>query len=84
MQVNSLIPMLNRIGEFFITQPDPDQALKGIADHVRLFWEPRMRTAILDFLEQNPTGSSSEGELLPIIVNALAKYKAELQPKLGV
>lgn len=84
MNVKPLIPMLNRIGEFFSTQPDHEEALQGIADHVRLFWEPRMRTAILDFLAHNPTGEGTEGQLLPLVVTALNQYKDELKPKLGV
>lgn len=80
MQVDPLIPMLNQIGAFFEAQPDPQASTKAVADHVRLFWEPRMRESILQFLEQYPEGKSPEHELLPIVVNALTTYRHELTP----
>ncbi|AQS51939.1 formate dehydrogenase [Paenalcaligenes hominis] len=80
MHVDPLIPMLNQIGAFFEAQPNPDASTKAVADHVRLFWEPRMRESILRFLDQYPEGKSSEHELLPIVVNALTTYREELTP----
>jgi len=43
MDVDNLVHMANRIGEFFQAMPDHDEALDGIANHIRKFWEPRMR-----------------------------------------
>ncbi|MGU7776422.1 formate dehydrogenase subunit delta, partial [Burkholderia sp. MR1-5-21] len=45
MDTGHLIDMANQIGEFFASMPDRDEALAGIADHIRRFWEPRMRRA---------------------------------------
>ncbi len=81
MHVDPLIPMLNRIGTFFEAQPNPEAATKAVADHVRLFWEPRMRHSILDFLGQHPDGKSPKHELLPIVVQALTQYRDELTPR---
>lgn len=83
MQVDPLIPMLNRIGEFFEAQPDEQAALKDIANHVRLFWEPRMRHSLLDFLEQNPEGKTGGLTIHPLVLVAIHRYKDELRPTLA-
>jgi formate dehydrogenase subunit delta len=77
MDVDNLIEMANRIGEFFDSMPDHDEAVDGIADHIRRFWEPRMRLAILAALG-NPEASAT---MQPIVHEALTKHQADLQPK---
>lgn len=52
MDINNLIKMANQIGEFFESMPDREQATQDIASHLRRFWDPRMRKAILDGLDQ--------------------------------
>jgi formate dehydrogenase subunit delta len=42
--------MANQIGKFFAHQK-PDQAVASIAAHLRQFWDPRMRRAILEHFE---------------------------------
>lgn len=81
MNVKNLITMLNQIGSFFISQPNQEKATHDLAEHVRLYWEPRMRSSIFDYLVQHPDGKSSEGELLPIVLTALTQYQAKLEPK---
>lgn len=81
MNVKNLITMLNQIGSFFISQPNQEQATRDLADHVRLYWEPRMRMSIFDYLAQHPDGKSSEGELMPIVLTALITYQEKLQPE---
>ena len=44
-----LVYMANQIGKFFHSQPH-DQAVDGIADHIRKFWDPRMRSKILAYV----------------------------------
>lgn len=73
MDIQNLTHMANRIGEFFESFSDRDEALDGIGNHIRKFWEPRMRRALLSHLEtQGPDG------LLPIVVEALERHRAEL------
>jgi formate dehydrogenase subunit delta len=67
--------MANRIGSFFEAQPDRDEAMAGIADHVRKFWEPRMRAQILAALDAPADTGLSE-----IVHAALVKHRAALQP----
>ena len=83
MNLNALITMLNQMGAFFETQPDSQQAQQDLAEHVRLFWEPRMRLAIFDFLDQNPTGQLNEppAQLMPIVLAALKHHRKQLLPR---
>ena len=50
-----LVAMANQIGMFFCAQPG-DGAAGDIADHIRKFWDPRMRTAILEHLAGGGAG----------------------------
>jgi formate dehydrogenase subunit delta len=77
MNVDNLIEMANRIGEFFDSMPDHEEAVDGVADHIRRFWEPRMRLAILNAID-NPEASAS---MEPIVKEALKKHRSGLQPK---
>jgi len=52
---DKLVTMANQIGKFFVSQGGADTAA-GIATHIRKFWEPRMRAAILAHLEAGGTG----------------------------
>lgn len=47
MDTANLIRMANRIGDFFKAMPERDEALQGIAEHIKKFWEPRMRRQLL-------------------------------------
>jgi formate dehydrogenase subunit delta len=38
--------MANQIGQFFMSQ-GPKDAVAGTADHLKKFWDPRMRAAIV-------------------------------------
>ena len=75
MDLDNLIVMANKIGQFFEAQPDRDEALAGIAEHVRKFWEPRMRIEILAAL-----GTDRAAGLSEIVAAALTKHRAMLQP----
>jgi len=46
MNVEHLVTMANQIGAFFDSQGTHEQAVAGIANHLRRFWEPRMLVAI--------------------------------------
>ena len=58
MDVHNLVRMANRIGDFFEAMPDRQEALEGIANHIKRFWEPRMRRAILAHLATGGEGLS--------------------------
>jgi formate dehydrogenase subunit delta len=50
-----LISMANQIGQFFVPQRQDDPAV-AIAIHIRKFWDPRMRAAIVAHLDQGGAG----------------------------
>ncbi|MGA8651487.1 MAG: formate dehydrogenase subunit delta [Xanthobacteraceae bacterium] len=60
-----LVYMANQIGKFFASQ-GPDRAVAGTAEHIKKFWDPRMRAAILAHLEKGGAG------LDPAVREALA------------
>jgi len=75
MDTHNLVHMANQIGEFFSAYPDRNEALEGIANHIRKFWEPRMRLKLLESMDQGHTGELSE-----LVAQALALHRAALQP----
>jgi len=66
MDLQQLVRMANRIGEFFEAMPDKQEALQGIAQHIERYWEPRMRRALMQQLQ----AGAVEG-LKPIVAQAL-------------
>jgi formate dehydrogenase subunit delta len=44
---DKLVSMANQIAQFFKSQPY-DEAVAGIADHLRSFWTPKMRREIIE------------------------------------
>ncbi len=50
-----LVYMANQIGTFFSSQGS-DHAVTGIAEHIRKFWDPRMRQTIFAHLEHGGAG----------------------------
>ncbi len=52
---DKLIYMANQIGKFFAGQ-GPELAVSGTAEHIRKFWDPRMRAAIFAHLDNGGTG----------------------------
>ncbi|OYO29275.1 formate dehydrogenase subunit delta [Janthinobacterium sp. PC23-8] len=58
--VNVLITMANQIGDFFDTMKNREQSLEEIASHLRRFWEPRMRLALLAHVDQQAGAGLNE------------------------
>lgn len=52
---DKLVMMANQIGKFFAPQRQADPAA-AIADHLKKFWDPRMRAAIVAHLEAGGEG----------------------------
>ena len=51
MSHDRLAYMANQIGKFFESQGH-DKAVPGIAEHIRKFWDPRMRKALFSQLAE--------------------------------
>jgi formate dehydrogenase subunit delta len=63
-----LVYMANQIGKFFASQGS-DLAVAGTAEHIRKFWDPRMRAAILAYLDAGGAG------LDPTVRQAIERLK---------
>jgi formate dehydrogenase subunit delta len=60
--------MANQIGKFFASQGQ-ERAVTGTADHIKKFWDPRMRAAIFAHLKDGGAG------LDPIVRTALEQLR---------
>lgn len=77
MDIDNLVRMANRIADFFQTMPDHTEAVQGVAEHLRKFWEPRMRRALLSHIEAAGTGGDGGG-VHPLVREAVSAYRTEL------
>jgi formate dehydrogenase subunit delta len=55
MHDDNLVRMANQIADFFRNKPEP-QAIAGAADHIRKFWDPRMRAKMAKHLTEGGDG----------------------------
>ncbi|NNM57701.1 formate dehydrogenase subunit delta [Acidocella sp.] len=55
MSPEKLVYMANQIAKFFVHKND-DEAIAGIAEHIKSFWEKRMLTEIYAYLDADGTG----------------------------
>jgi formate dehydrogenase subunit delta len=72
----TLVRLANRIGEFFDAFPDRDEAVDGVANHLRKFWEPRMRRQLYAYLD----GPAAGAGLSALVQAAVTARRAMLQP----
>lgn len=56
MHADNLVRMVNQIGTFFEAMPDRAVALEEMAQHIRRFWEPRMRQQLMSHVDQGGEG----------------------------
>lgn len=75
MDTANLIHMANRIGEFFGSLPDRNEACEGVATHLCRYWAPRMRRQILADLDAGVAGGLSE-----LVREALVIHRSKLAP----
>ncbi len=67
MNIDHLVKIANEIGSFFVTANDEDTAAQLIADHLKRFWDPRMRKQVIAHLAQGGEGFT------PAVAKAVAK-----------
>lgn len=60
MDANNLIRMANKIGVFFESMPNRAQAIEDIASHLKRFWDPRMRRAILKIIDDKQDAAMTD------------------------
>lgn len=75
MKIDGLIKMANQIAAFWDGEGghNPEEAAKLMATHLRRYWEPRMRSQIIDHL--NATGGEGLDDLARQGVQLLAAGK---------
>jgi formate dehydrogenase subunit delta len=75
VNIHHLVDMANQIGHFHESLPDRVAAETGTANHIRRFWDPRMRRALLTHVDQQ--GGAG---LDPLVLDAIRTHRAELTP----
>ncbi len=56
MNIDRLVRMANDIGNFFKSEPDHAMAVDGVAQHLKRFWDPRMRKEIVAYVDGGGAG----------------------------
>jgi formate dehydrogenase subunit delta len=74
MSPEKLVYMANQIGKFF-AHGSEEQAIFNTADHLKKFWDPRMRKEIVEYVEGGGEG------LQPIVLKALQSLRSDTPPK---
>ncbi|TLZ23311.1 MAG: formate dehydrogenase [Gammaproteobacteria bacterium] len=60
MNIDLLIKMTNEIGDFFAGTAQPEEAARAVANHLKRYWEPRMRAQMLDYYQQRQGAGLSD------------------------
>jgi formate dehydrogenase subunit delta len=55
MEAQNMVHMANQIALFFASYPR-EEAVAGIADHLKRFWEQRMRQQIIEYVAHGGSG----------------------------
>ncbi|KDP88358.1 formate dehydrogenase subunit delta [Cupriavidus basilensis] len=74
MNSDNLVKMANQIGTFFEAMPDREEAVADIAGHIKRFWEPRMRRALLARMDSGGDAGMDE-----IVLLAVTRHRGVLE-----
>ena len=74
MNVEHLCQMVNDIANYFKAEPDHAAGVASVADHLKKFWDPAMRTQIIAHLE---AGGEGLDPMSKEAVRELAKLQAK-------
>jgi formate dehydrogenase subunit delta len=72
MNIDYLVEMANDIGNYFTSEPQREEAINGILNHLQRFWEDRMQRQIVDYLDEGGE------ELSPLVKEAVSRLKNSL------
>mgnify|MGYP006278870983 CR=1 FL=1 len=64
--VDKLVKMANQIASFFSAQ-NASQSVSGMTDHLKKFWDPRMRAVIIEHVNHGGAG------LDPLAIEAIKR-----------
>lgn len=76
MDLDNLVRMANRIGDYFAAYPDQAEAQAAIAKHIQMFWTPQMRRELLACVTQ---GADLHG-MHALVADAVNKHLAQPTP----
>jgi len=74
MAAEKLVHMANQIADFFRPHPR-DKAVAGVAGHINSFWDPRMRTDLLEIV------SETENGLDPLVIESASLIRLPEQDR---
>jgi len=74
MDIHHLVKMANEIGGFFESTSDHEEGVNSIAQHLKNFWDPRMRRQIIEYALRD------DGDLKPIVREALLRLDQNSRP----
>ena len=77
MNIERLVRMANDIGNFFKAEPDHAVAVDSVAQHLKRFWDPRMRKEIVAYVDAGGTG------LMDLVREAVQKLRDPLNREDG-
>ena len=69
----TLVHMANQIGSFFNGEPDKSVAEAGIANHIKRFWAPSMRSRIFSHVDHHAGQGLDE-----LVLHALQSHRGNL------
>ena len=69
MDEHNMVHKANEISKFFASFPH-DEAVASVANHLRMYWVPRMRRQIIEYVENGGDG------LLPLAQEAVKRLDA--------
>lgn len=69
MNTQDLVRMANQIADYYQAYPE-DEAVAGIAAHIRSFWDPRMRQTLEAHIAAGGDG------LKPLVLEAMKQMHA--------
>lgn len=67
MNPQNLGEMANNIAAFFAAEPDHAEAVRGVANHLDKFWEPRMKTQLRACIARG------EAHVDPLVIEAMQR-----------
>jgi formate dehydrogenase subunit delta len=68
-----IVRMANQIGTFFESKPH-EEGVRGVAEHINKFWEPRMRRHFFEIVDAGGEG------LKPIVTEAASLVRRPSAP----
>jgi len=76
MNTEHLVSMANQIGSFFESYVDQVEASSEIAGHIQKNWAPRMRSQLLEHID------NSEGDgLKEVVLSSIKMHRNKLEPR---